>query len=294
MDEHLSHHGILGQKWGVRRFQNEDGTLTPAGMKRYRYNESNGTLSESGQKRLVEDQLKDKLRNKEYREYAKKQYKRLRGLRMFPDMSAYASYIRDREGNAISKREYQGYVDYSDYTFLKFKRNVRTGMLAVGVALGALSGVELSKAIRGDSLFHHGILGQKWGVRRFRNKDGTLTSEGKKRYGNDKIQKGKTSAQKESEARKKQDVKNRGTLTTQQLQEKIQRLQMEKQLKDLTESELSSGRKAAKQALTSIGTKVAVTALSGAALYGLKALVSKKFDSKELGNAIFNGGPKKK
>lgn len=31
---YLSHHGIKGQKWGVRRFQNEDGTLTPAGKKR--------------------------------------------------------------------------------------------------------------------------------------------------------------------------------------------------------------------------------------------------------------------
>ena len=31
----LAHHGILGQKWGVRRFQNEDGSLTPAGKKRY-------------------------------------------------------------------------------------------------------------------------------------------------------------------------------------------------------------------------------------------------------------------
>ena len=69
---------------------------------------------------------------------------------------------------------------------------------------------------------------------------------------------------------------------------------MEKQLKDLTESELYPGRKATKQALTTIGTKVAVTAVSGAALYGLKALVSKKFNSAELGNAIFNGGPKKK
>lgn len=31
----LYHHGILGQKWGVRRFQNEDGSLTEAGKRRY-------------------------------------------------------------------------------------------------------------------------------------------------------------------------------------------------------------------------------------------------------------------
>jgi len=32
---YLAHHGIKGQKWGVRRFQNEDGSLTPAGKERY-------------------------------------------------------------------------------------------------------------------------------------------------------------------------------------------------------------------------------------------------------------------
>jgi len=31
----LQHHGIRGQKWGVRRFQNADGTLTPAGKRHY-------------------------------------------------------------------------------------------------------------------------------------------------------------------------------------------------------------------------------------------------------------------
>ncbi len=36
---YLQHYGILGQRWGVRRFQNADGTLTKAGKKRYDRNE---------------------------------------------------------------------------------------------------------------------------------------------------------------------------------------------------------------------------------------------------------------
>lgn len=32
----IYHHGVKGQKWGVRRYQNEDGSLTPQGMARYK------------------------------------------------------------------------------------------------------------------------------------------------------------------------------------------------------------------------------------------------------------------
>ena len=36
-----------------------------------------------------------------------------------------------------------------------------------------------------NELYHHGIKGQRWGVRRFQNEDGTLTEKGRRRYGED-------------------------------------------------------------------------------------------------------------
>ena len=36
METYLAHHDILGMKWGVRRYQNYDGTLTQKGIRRYR------------------------------------------------------------------------------------------------------------------------------------------------------------------------------------------------------------------------------------------------------------------
>ena len=40
-DNYLAHYGILGQKWGVRRYQNVDGSLTPEGRSHYGYKKVN-------------------------------------------------------------------------------------------------------------------------------------------------------------------------------------------------------------------------------------------------------------
>ena len=69
-DDHLSHFGIKGQRWHVRRFQNEDGTLTEEGKKRY-YN-SEGKLTEDGALHLYESAL----RTMEYSDKAKKAEKK--------------------------------------------------------------------------------------------------------------------------------------------------------------------------------------------------------------------------
>ena len=150
-----------------------------------------------------------------------------------------------------------------------------------------------------DYIQHHGIKGQKWGVRRFQNKDGTLTTAGKKRvkelnntatekytgskhdspaYREHRMNK---EADNKKKAEMRADVKNRRTLSDADLKKKIERVKMEKQLKELTAEEISPGKAFAKRVLSSSGQKVATSLVTGAVLYGVKTAMTKEFNIKE-------------
>ena len=121
---------------------------------------------------------------------------------------------------------------------------------------------------------HHGIKGQKWGVRRYQNADGTLTAAGKKRR-----KEPNADSLKKQEMR--EDVKNRRTMSDADLKKKIERVKMEKQLKELTEEEISPGKNFVKKVLSTSGQRVVTTLVTGAAIYGVKAAMTKEFNIKD-------------
>lgn len=84
-------------------------------------------------------------------------------------------------------------------------------------------------------LYHHGIKGQKWGIRRYQNPDGTLTALGRKRQGD--YEKAKEEARskllRSSDASEIYEYKD--LLTTAEIKERLDRIDKEATLRSLTE-----------------------------------------------------------
>lgn len=90
-----------------------------------------------------------------------------------------------------------------------------------------------------DYISHFGTKGMKWGIRRYQNKDGSLTPEGRKRYGRSE------DSEKVKELRKKPV----SAMSNQELETVIRRMNLERQYRDLKSSEINSGKKKAKEVL---------------------------------------------
>lgn len=113
-------------------------------------------------------------------------------------------------------------------------------------------------------LYHHGILGMKWGVRRFQNKDGSLTSAGKRHQEqNSKAKPGSNNNKKKGH--NTNNGKNIKKLSDDELRKRINRLELEKRYEALSKTEQKSkmfdGKRFVTQVLENSG-KVVATQLS--------------------------------
>lgn len=113
-------------------------------------------------------------------------------------------------------------------------------------------------------LQHHGVKGMHWGVRRYQNKDGSLTPAGKKRQ----VKQKQRSVDKAIKNERSQASKNRRTLSDADIDARINRLKKEKQLKELTDADIHPGRTAVKNFMKSSGGRVLTAAATGAMAYG--------------------------
>lgn len=134
-----------------------------------------------------------------------------------------------------------------------------------------------------NELAHYGILGQKWGIRRFQNPDGTLTEAGKKRYGTvENLEAGKTKKQAEKYEEAKKKAINSGKteevqkfskdLTAEEMKRAFERIDQEQKLTQLRNQDIVLGKEKLQQ-IIDVGGKVKVAAETVANIYNIGAKV---------------------
>lgn len=102
-EEVLAHHGVLGMKWGVRRYQNPDGSLTAAGKKRYFG--ANGMPSEEGKRYIAKSAKKYAKKSKTLKELNKKR-------NAFETRRAELNYFANKHASQVTKIRPEDHMRY--------------------------------------------------------------------------------------------------------------------------------------------------------------------------------------
>lgn len=139
-----------------------------------------------------------------------------------------------------------------------------------------------------DELKHYGIKGMKWGVRRFQNNDGSLTPEGKKRYGSEdikniqkRVDQGKNvvdgvkksrvkAAEKQTEKKIKDDLTK---MSDQELRNIVNRLNMEERYTQVMKARgVENGKSKVDKILDYAGTALTIGGSALSILVAIKEL----------------------